>query len=95
MGEDIGQVVVRLVSSIKRRRASSSCLSCNLWLLARFVRCCKAKGGSNARSVRCRTREQATNVRPCRGEFFLANVNYHLVQCKPLGFVDGDSPGQL
>ena len=22
-----------------------------------------------------------------RGEFLLANVNYHLVQCKPLGFV--------
>ena len=61
MGEDIGQVVVRLVSSIKRRRASSSC---NLWLLARLVRYCKAKGGLNARSVRCRTREQATNVRP-------------------------------
>ena len=66
VGEEIGEVVVRLVSSIKRRRASSSC---NLWLLARFVRCCKAKGGLNTRSVRCRTQEQATNVRPEENSF--------------------------
>ena len=69
VGEDSGAGCGKVDIYIKRRRASSSFLSCNLRLLARFARRSRAKGGSNRMSVRCRTREQATNVRPDENSF--------------------------
>ena len=50
-------------------RASSIWRSCSLRLFERFVRRCKANGGSNSKSVRRRTREQATNVSPEENSF--------------------------